>query len=95
MLGRQRTVRAHRSELGLRLAHGRHGLRQHLRDLGKRRVLLHELTAESRQEPLDLLAETRLRQRDHRRALAKLLCVHPATIALHIEGGRDDLALLL
>ena len=47
------------------------------------------------QQRLDLLAQPRLRQRDHRGVLAQLVGAHRLAIALDVERRGDDLALLL
>ena len=83
------------ASLRLRLAHRLHRLRQHLGDLGERRIALHELAVQPREQAFDLLAQPRLRQADDGRALAQLLPRHRAAIALHVEGRGDDLPLLL
>ena len=48
-----------------------------------------------RDQPVDLIAQPRLRQRDHRGVLAQLVGRHLLAVALHVEGRGDDLPLLL
>ena len=70
-------------------------LRQQLRNLLERRILLDQAAVHARDQPFDLLAQLRLRQRDDGRVLAQLVGRHRLAIAVDVERRGDDLALLL
>ena len=95
LLGLERALRIGLLQLRLGVLHLRHRLRQKIGDLLERRILLHETAVHPREQAVDLIAQLRLRQREHDRVLAQLVGRHRLAIAIDVEGRRDDLALLL
>ena len=83
-------------QLGLGLLHVLDGLGQQLGDLRRTSGSCSTSWLFMRVSmPSDLLAQPRLRQRHHGGALLQLVGRDVLAIALHVEGRRDDLALLL
>ncbi len=82
-------------ELPFGVLHFRDSLRQQIRDLLERRILFDEPAVHPREQPFNLIAQPRLGQGEHGAVLAQLVRRHLLAIALNVERGRDDLALLL
>lgn len=82
-------------QLGFGILHFGDGLRQQFRHFLECRILFDQPAVHAREEPLDLVAQPRLRQRDDGAVLAHLVGGHLLAVTLDIEGRGDDLALLL
>ena len=95
LLRLERALRIGLLQLRLGVLHLGDGLRQQVRDLLERRILLDQPAVHPRQQALDLVAQLRLRQREHDRVLAHLVGRHRLAIAVDVEGRGDDLPLLL
>ena len=90
----QRAVGAPHLQLGFGRLHLSRRERQQVGNLLERRIGGDQARVHAAHEPLDLLAQTPLRQRQHHGTLAQLVGGEGLLLAQHVEGAGDDLALL-
>ena len=94
LLRRHRALGAPHLQLGLGRLHLSRRERQQVGNLLEGRVGRDQARVHAADEPLDLLAQAALRQRQHDRALAQLVGGDRLLLAQHVERAGDDLALL-